>query len=92
MALLPAALPIRVASGIDKQQPLPAGLQHLRVHMVHPVIPPLFQPDQAEVLRAVRKHLAPPAVVVAVAKEEEVGHAIVTKAKEAVEARSATMT
>jgi hypothetical protein len=43
------------------------------------------------VLRAVRERLAPPAVVVAVAKEEMVGHAIVTKAKEVVKARSATM-
>ena len=49
------------------------------------------QPDQAEVLRAVRKHLTPLAVVAAVAKEEGVGHVIVTKAKEVVEARSATM-
>jgi hypothetical protein len=43
------------------------------------------------VLRAVRERLAPPAVVAAVAKEEEIGRAIVTKAKEVVEAGSATM-
>ena len=42
-------------------------------------------------LRAVHEHLAPLAVVVAVAKEEMVGHKIVTKAKEVVEAGSATM-
>jgi hypothetical protein len=53
-------------------------------------VPPLLEPDQDEVLRAVRERLAPPAVVAAVAKEEEVGHAIVTKAKEVVEAGSAT--
>ena len=49
------------------------------------------QPDQAEVPRAVRERLTPPAVVAVVANEEEVGHTIVTKAKEVVEARSATM-
>ena len=49
------------------------------------------QPDQAEKPRAVRERLTPPAVVAAVANEEEVGHAIVTKAKEVVEARSATL-
>ena len=50
-----------------------------------------MQPDQAEVLRAVRGRLTPPAVMAAVAKEEKVGHAIMTEAKEVVEARSATM-
>ncbi len=49
-----------------------------------------LQPDQAEVLRAVRERLAPPAAV-AVAKEEMAGHVIVAKAKEVVEAGSATM-
>ena len=39
----------------------------------------------------VRKRLTPPSVVAAVGKEEEVEHAIVTKAKEMVEARSTTM-
>jgi hypothetical protein len=62
-----------------------------RAHVVRPVVPPLLEADQAEVLRAVRERLAPPAVVAAVGKEEEVGHAIVTKAKEVVEARYATM-
>ena len=43
-------------------------------------------------LCAVRECLAPPAVVAVVAKEEEeVGHVIVTKIKEVVEAGSATM-
>ena len=42
-------------------------------------------------LRAIRKRLTPPAIVAAVAKEEEVRHAIVTKVKELVEAGSATM-
>ena len=60
-------------------------------HIVRPVVPPLLEPDQAEVLRAVRKRLTLPEVVVAVAKEEMVGHAIVTQAKEVVEARSATI-
>ena len=46
---------------------------------------------QAEVLHAVRKRVAPQAVVAALAKEEEVGHTIMTEAKEVVEARSATM-
>ena len=91
MALLPAALPLLVAPDVNRQQPRPTGLQYPRVHVVRPVVPPLLEPDQAEVLRAVREHLAPPAVVVAVAKEEMVGHAIVTKAKEVVKARSATM-
>ena len=50
-----------------------------------------MQPDQAEVLRAVCERLTPPAVVAAMAKEEEIGHAIVTEAKEVVKARSATM-
>ena len=49
------------------------------------------QPDQAKVPRAVRERLTPPAVVAAVANEEEVGHVIVTKAKEVAEAGSATM-
>ena len=40
-------------------------------------------------LCAVRERLAPPAAV-AVAKEEMVGHTIVTKAKEVVKAGSAT--
>ena len=42
-------------------------------------------------IRAIRKQLSLPAVVAAVAKEEEVRQVIVTKAKEAVEARSTTM-
>ena len=42
-------------------------------------------------LRAVRKCLTPLAVVAAVAREEEVGHVIVAKAKEVGEAGSATM-
>ena len=53
--------------------------------------PPLLEPDQDRVLRAIRKRLTPPAIVAAVAKEEEVRHAIVTKVKELVEAGSATM-
>ena len=36
--------------------------------------------------------LTPPTVVAAMSKEEEAGHVIVTKAKEVVEAGSATMT
>ena len=51
----------------------------------------LLQPDQAKVLRAVRERLTPPAVVAAVAKEEEVGHVIVTEAKEVAKVRSATI-
>ena len=86
MALLLAALSLLFAPGVDRQQPRPAGLQHPRVHVVRPVVPPLLEPDQAKVLCAVRKRLAPPAVVV-----EMAGYAIVTKAKEVVEARSATM-
>ena len=43
-----------------------------------------LQPDEVDVI-------TPTAVVVAMEKEEEVGHVIVTKAKEVVEARSATM-
>ena len=91
MALLPAALPLRVASGVDQQHPLPTGLQHPRAHVDRPVIPLLLQLDQAEVVRAVCKRHTPLVVVVAVAKEEEAGHEIVTKAKEAVEAGSITM-
>ena len=91
VALLPAALPLLVAPGVNQQQARPAGLQRPCAHVVRPVVPPLLKPDQAEVLRAVRERLAPPTVVVAVAKEEMVGHAIVTKAKEVVKARSATM-
>ena len=91
MALLPAALPLLVAPGVNQQQARMAGLQRPRIHVVHPVIPTLLELDQAEVLHAIRKRLALPAVVAAVAKEEEVGHAIVTKAKEVVEAGSTTM-
>ena len=91
MTLLLAALPLLVTPCVDRQQPRPAGLQHPYVHFVHPVVPPLLQPYQVNVLRAVCERLAPPAVVVAVVKEEMVGHAIVTKKKEVVKARSATM-
>ena len=49
------------------------------------------QPDQAKVPCAVRERLTTSALVAAVAKEEEVGHATVKKAKEVVGARSATM-
>ena len=42
-------------------------------------------------LRAINERLALPAVVVAVAKEEEVWHAIVTKAKEVVDSGSTIM-
>ena len=69
VGLLPAAIPLLVVPDIDQQQPRSAGLQHPLVHVVCPVVPPLFQPDQAKVLHAVRKRLVPPAVVVAVAKE-----------------------
>ena len=41
-----------------------------------------LQPDQTKVLRAARERFTPPAVVAAVAKEEEVGHAIVMKAND----------
>ena len=49
------------------------------------------QQARAKVLRVVRKCLEPLTLVAVVAKEEEVGHVIVTKAKEVVEAGSATM-
>ena len=68
------------------------GMQRPRVHVVQPVIPPLIEPDQAEVPRAILERLALPAVVATMAKEEEVGHAIVTEAKTVVKARSTTMT
>ena len=55
--------------------PGPAGLQRPRVHVVHPVIPPLLEPDQAEVLCTIRKRLALPAVVAVVAKEAGGGRA-----------------
>ena len=67
------------------------GLQRPRVHVVRPVVSLLLEPDQAEVLRAVRERLAPPTVVAVMAIEEEVGHTIVTTAKEVVKAGFATM-
>jgi hypothetical protein len=60
VALLPAALPLLVALGVDQQQPRPAGLQHPHAHVVHPIVPPLLQLEQAEVLRAVRGRLCTP--------------------------------
>ena len=84
---------VRIVQGVgDNLAPRPQGL--IVATSSKPSAPARTccpQPDQAEVLSAVRKHLTPPAVVAAVAKEEEVGHAIVTEAKEVVKARSATM-
>ena len=91
VALLPSTLPLRVAPGIYQQQTRPSGLQRPRAHVVHPVMPPLLEPDQAKVLCAIRERLALPAVVADMVQEEEVGHVIVTTAKKVVEARSATM-
>ena len=68
----------------------PWPLRSGRVYVARPVVPPLLQPDQVKVLSAFCKRLAPP-VAVAVTKEEMVGHAIVTKVKEVVEAGSTTM-
>ena len=91
VVLLPATFPLLVALSVDQQQVRPTGLQRPHVHVIHPVIPPLLEPDQAEVLHAICERLALPAVVPTVAEEEEAGHVIVTKAKEVVEAGSTTM-
>ena len=91
MALLPAALSLLVAPIVNQQQARPADLQRPCVHVVRLVVPSLLESDQAKVLCAVCKRLTPPTVVTAVVKEEEVGHAIVRKAKEVADARSTTM-
>ena len=84
MALLPATLTPLAAPGANQQQARPVGLQR-------PARTCRSQPEQAEVHHAVSKHLTTPALVDAVTKEEQVEHAIVTKEKKVVKARSATM-
>ena len=50
-----------------------------------------LNPGQAKVIRSICHHLATPSLVATMAKEEDIGHVIVTKANTVVEARSTTM-